>query len=65
MELPQRGFAIGDNGSRFGKKGHELGVTRRWTPEEARYFGRTGGRPKKQEDTDRRSGAGAHHASLT
>jgi hypothetical protein len=44
------GFTIGDNASRAGKLGHEMGLTRQWTAEEAQYYGRlSGGRPRKLE----------------
>lgn len=32
----KRGFACGDNASRYGRLGHAMGVSRRWTVEEAR-----------------------------
>lgn len=59
----KRGFANGDNAAVFGRRGHALGETPTWSPEEARAYALVGGLTRSQVLSPEERRAQARHAA--
>jgi hypothetical protein len=49
----KRGFACGDNASKYARRAHAMGTAHQWTPAEARAWGRKGGNQFAKQRAER------------